>query len=62
MDLIIVEVPQNLHVMHVLDPISSIPKWNVNVDNYIVSIFIFVDKYIAKDGSIFFFYDDNFQV
>jgi hypothetical protein len=52
----------NLHVLHVLDLVSSIPKWNVKVDNYIVPIFGFADKYVARDGSIFFFYDDDFQV
>ncbi len=28
----------------------------------VVSIFGFVDKYLAKNGSIFLFYDDDFRV
>ncbi len=42
-----------------LDLVSTIPKWNARVDNYVVSIFGFVDKYLARDGSILFFYDDD---
>jgi len=61
-NLIIAKVPRNLHVVHVLNPVSSIPKWNARVDNYIASIFGFANKYIAKDESIFFFYNDNFWV
>jgi hypothetical protein len=61
-NLIIAKVPRNLHVVHVLNPVSSIPKWNARVDNYIASIFRFAGKYIARDESIFFFYNDNFWV
>jgi hypothetical protein len=62
-DVIIVENLGNLHVPHVLDHVSSIPKWNAKVDNYVVSIFNFVDKYLARDGSVLiFFYDDDFWV
>jgi hypothetical protein len=46
----------------VLDPISNIPKWNARVDNYVVSIFGLVDMYLARDGFILLFYDDNFHV
>ncbi len=62
MNLISVEVPRNLHVLHVLDPISNIPMWNVRMDNYIVSIFGFVDKYLARDGFVLLFYDVDFHV
>jgi hypothetical protein len=43
-----------------LDPISNIPKWNARMDNYVVSIFNFVDRYFARDGFVFLFYDDDF--
>jgi hypothetical protein len=59
---IIVEIPINLFVLHVLDPISNIPKWNARVDNYVVSIFGFVNKYLARDGFVLLFYDDDFHV
>jgi hypothetical protein len=58
----IVEVPKNFHVPHLLDVVSSIPKWNAKVDNYVASIFGFADKYLGKDGCVFFFYDDDFYV
>jgi len=59
--LIIVEAPRNLHVPHLLDLVSSIPKWNARVDNSVISIFEFVDKYFARDGSMLFFYNDDFR-
>ncbi len=42
-----------------LDLVSTIPKWNVRVDNYVISIFGFVDKYLAWDSCVLFFYDDD---
>jgi hypothetical protein len=62
MDLIIVEVLGNLPIMLVLDHVSNIPKWNVRVENYVVSIFGFVDKYLARIGSTLLFYDHDFHV
>jgi hypothetical protein len=62
MDLIITEVPRNLHVSHVLDAILNIPKWNARVENYVVSIFGFAYKYLARNGFILLFYDDNFHI
>jgi hypothetical protein len=55
-DVIIVENLGNLNVPHVLDHVSSIPKWNAKVDNYVVSIFNFVDKYLARDESVLIFF------
>ncbi len=55
MDVIIVENPGNFLVPHVLDLVLSIPTWNAKVDNYVVSIFDFVDKYLTRDGSILLF-------
>ncbi len=45
-----------------LDLVSIIPKWNARIDNYVISIFSFVEKYLTRDGSIFFYYDDHFQI
>jgi hypothetical protein len=58
-DLVIAQVLGNLPIPHVLDLVLPIPKWNARVDNYVVSIFGFVDKCIARDGCILFFYDDD---
>ncbi len=62
MDLIIVEVPRNFPIPHVLDNVLIIPKWNAKVDNYVTSIFGFANKYLVRDGCVFFFYNDNFGV
>jgi hypothetical protein len=58
-DFIIVKVLGNLPIPHVLDLVSTIPKWNARVDIYVVSIFGFVDKYFARDGSVLFFDNDD---
>jgi hypothetical protein len=54
-DLIFVEVLGNFLVLHLLDPIYRIPKWNAKVDNYIASIFGFADNYLTRDGCVFFY-------
>jgi hypothetical protein len=46
----------------VLDPVSIIPKWNARMDNYVISIFSFANKYLTRDGYVFFYYDDHFRV
>jgi hypothetical protein len=51
-----------LLVPHLLDHVSSIPKWNAKVDNYVASISKFVDKYLARDDCVLFFYDDDFCI
>jgi len=61
-DLIFVEVLGNFPIPHLLDLVCSIPKWNARVDNYVTSIFGFVDNYLTRDGCILFLYNDNFWV
>ncbi len=51
-----------MFVLHLLDLLSNIPKWNAKVDNYVASIFRFANKYLARDGCILFFYYDDFRV
>jgi len=58
--LIFVEVPRDLPISHLLALILSIPKGNARVNNYVVSTFRFVDKYLVRDGCILFFYDNDF--
>jgi len=62
MDLILVEVLRNLLVAHLLDLVLNIPKWNARVENYVASIFGFVNLYLTRDGCILFFYNDDFRV
>ncbi len=61
-DLILVDVLGNLHVPHLLDLVSNIPKWNARVENYVASIFGFANLYLTRNGCVFFFYNDDFQV
>lgn len=35
---------------------------SVRINNYVVSIFKFVDKHLVRDGSILLFYNDDFSV
>jgi hypothetical protein len=60
--LIFAEILGNFPILHLLDFVSSIPKWNAKMDNYVTSIFGFADNYLTKDGCIFFLYNDNFWV
>jgi hypothetical protein len=46
----------------VLDPASVIPPWNAKVGIYIVLIFELAKKYMASNGFIFLFHDDDFYV
>ncbi len=61
-DLIIGEVLRNLAILYMLDPTSIIPPWNAKVDNYVVLIFELAKKYMARNGFIFLFHDDDFNV
>jgi hypothetical protein len=59
---IIAKVVGNLPIPHVLDHVSNIPKWNARVENYVISMFDFVNKYLVRNESILLFYDDDFCV
>ncbi len=61
-DLILAKVPGNFPVPYLLEIISSIPKWNARIENYVASIFRFADKYLMRDGCILFFDNDDFHV
>ncbi len=43
--LIIIDIPKNLHVLMVAMNAFDIPPWNQMVDKYIVFVFDFVDKF-----------------
>jgi hypothetical protein len=61
MDLVIGEVLGNLAILYVLDSALVIPPWNAKMDNYVVLIFELA-KYMARNGFIFLFHDDDFYV
>jgi len=48
--LILVNVPRNLHVPMVSMNFSDIPPWNWKVDDYIEAVFDFVEKFLAFNG------------
>jgi hypothetical protein len=60
--LLIVEVSCNLLVPFVSTPPIVVPFWNRHIDNYVYKIFGFANKYLANNGAILIFYDDDAHV
>jgi hypothetical protein len=52
--LVLADVLMNLHVPLVSTFPLEIHVWNMRVDNYIISIFDFVEKFLAIDGMVLF--------
>jgi hypothetical protein len=46
----------------VLVPLLEIPVWNMLVEDYVVSIFNFVDKFLTTNGVILFFHLNDLHV
>jgi hypothetical protein len=53
--LVIVDVSGNLYVPFISKNISNIHAHNWKVDEYIVAIFDFTNKFLASNGGILFF-------
>jgi hypothetical protein len=47
--LVLANIPENLPVPMVSLNSSDIPSWNRKVDDYIVAIFDFVEKFLASN-------------
>ncbi len=60
--LVIVDIPKNLHVPMVSTKPSNIPPWNRKVDEYIVAIFDFVQKFLASSNFVLLFHLDDLKV
>lgn len=55
-DLIIVDVPEGLHVPTVSAPPAPIPKWNQFSDDWLVPIFDFAQGYLHDNGALLVMY------
>jgi len=60
--LVIVDVSGNLYVPFISKNISNIHAWNWKVDEYIVAIFDFTNKFLAFNGAVLFFHQDDFKI
>ncbi len=57
-DFVIEDVLGNL-LAFVSNPFSKNLTWNMKVNNYIDSTFIFVDMFFVKDGIVLLFYSND---
>jgi hypothetical protein len=60
--LVIANVLGNLYVLFVSNSLSNIPAWNWKVDEYIVAIFDFTNKFSTFDGAVLLFHQDDFKI
>lgn len=51
-DLILVDMPEGLHVPSVSDPPNEIPSWNAVDDEWLDPIFDFADNHLVDDGAL----------
>ncbi len=61
-DLVIIDVPSNLLVLHIFKPLSFILPWNRQVDNFIESTMCFVDGFMSDRGVVTTMHVDDSQV
>jgi hypothetical protein len=48
--------PSNPHVSHVSNTPSIIPHWNMNDDNYVYSMFVFLNKFLDPNSCMVLFH------
>jgi hypothetical protein len=60
--LVIVNVLGNLHVLLVSRNPYDIPTWNQKVDEYIDVVFDFIEKFLASYGAILLFHPYDMRV
>ncbi len=61
-DLVLVDVPSNLLISHILEPPLFIPQWTKCVDNFIEYVVVFVDKYLFDRGVVIIMHIDDPRV
>jgi hypothetical protein len=52
LDLIIVDVPEDLHVPTMSDPANVVPPWNQSAESLLEAVFVFAKDYLQDDGAI----------
>ncbi len=45
-NLMLIDVPFNLLILHIFEPLSLILPWKKRVDNFIKSIVVFIDRFL----------------
>jgi hypothetical protein len=60
LDLIIVDLPKDLHVLTVSEPADVVPPWNQSADSLLEAVFVFAEDYLQDDGAMIVFHP--FQV
>lgn len=61
-DLILVNVPLNLLILHIFKPLSLILPWNKRVDKFIKSIVVFIDKFLFDRKVVIIMHVDDPRV
>ena len=61
-DLMIMDIPEGLHVPMVSSPTSSIPEWNKHGDGFLQIVFYFASGLIHDNGVLLLFYLDNLHM
>jgi hypothetical protein len=52
LDLIIIDVPEDLHVPTMSNPTDVVPPWNQSVDSFLEVVFVFAEDYLQDDDAI----------
>jgi tRNA G10 N-methylase Trm11 len=52
LDLIIIDVPEDLHVPTVSEPADAAPPWNQSTDSLLEATFVFAEDYLQDDGAM----------
>jgi hypothetical protein len=52
LDLIIIDLPEDLHVSTVSEPADVVPPWNQSADSLLEAVFVFVEDYLQDDNAM----------
>jgi hypothetical protein len=58
-DLVIADIPENMHVPNVSNPSYSVPSWNALDSDFLSELFDFADEILHDDGALFLFHPDD---
>jgi hypothetical protein len=62
MSLFFAYVLRDLPIPFILASLAKTPIWNMLVEDYMVSIFDFANKFLLNDGAILFFHPNDLHV
>lgn len=61
-DLMIVEIPKDLHILHLSIPAIVVPNWNKLRPGFLSTIFDFVSSHVHNIRAILFFHAKNLKI